>query len=170
MLQIEVMTSTIDGPILADLSLKRTAPDKFRMLWEVEKKTALLNRELAKYQFTPRAGVAIGGGGRGASQWFAWWRRDSREKGEDHLRMMASEALEVILKLTQMGQLNRLRHCAQCKRWLYAKFRHQHFCSVKCQQKNYSDSEEWRAHRRQYMRNRYRQEQMKNLGPNRSRR
>ncbi|MBZ5722893.1 MAG: hypothetical protein LAO03_21340 [Acidobacteriia bacterium] len=154
MLQLEEMTKTIDGPMLAALSLKKVAPDRFRVQWEVEKQTALLNRELRKYRFSPRAAVATGGSG-GAVEWVAYWRRDSREKQEERLRMMASEALEVILKLTQIGYLNRLRHCAQCHRWLYAKFRHQTFCSVTCQQKNYTQTDQWKAHRREYMREYY---------------
>ena len=69
--------------------------------------------------------------------------------------MVASEALEVILRLTQIGYLDRLRHCAYCNTWLYAKFRHQTFCSVTCQQKKYTQTDQWRAHRREYMREYY---------------
>ena len=65
------------------------------------------------------------------------------------------EALQVILKLTQIGDLTRLRHCAQCQKWLYARFRHQVFCSTACQQKNYTKCEQFKAHRRRYMRDRY---------------
>jgi hypothetical protein len=155
MLRIEEMTKPIDGSTLAAWSLKRTAPNKFQMLCEVGEQTALLNRELRKYQFSPRAEVVTGGSG-GAVEWAAYWRRDPREKQEKRLRMIASEALEVILKLTQIGYLNRVRHCAQCQKWLYAKFRHQTFCSVTCQQKNYTQTDQWKAHRRQYMREYYR--------------
>jgi hypothetical protein len=154
MLDLEKTTKPLKGPILAALSLQRDAPKQYRLQWEIRKRIALLNRELAKYRFTPSAAIFAGGGG-GASQWVAYWRRDSREKLEDGLKMMASEALELILRLTQAGDLTRLRHCAHCQKWLYAKFRHQNFCSAKCQQKHYTQSDEWKAHRRAYMRRYY---------------
>jgi hypothetical protein len=156
MLELDAMTKPIKGVVWADLSLKKTDPKKFQMLWEVEKKRALLNNELAKYKFTPRAEVFAGGGGSGASEWVTWWRRDSREASEPGLRMIASEALELILKLTHIGYLSRLRRCARCQKWLYAKSRQQSYCSVKCQQKNFTQTEEWKAHRRAYMREYYR--------------
>jgi hypothetical protein len=159
MLDLEKMTKVIKGPVLADLSLKKKVPKQYQLLWEIRRRIALLNRELANYQFIPTADILAGGDG-GASQWFAYWRRDSREKPEHGLRIMASEALELILRLTQAGDLNRLRHCSQCQMWLYAKFRHQNFCSAQCQQKSYTQTEEWKAHRRKYMRSYYR----KNFG------
>lgn len=154
MLEIEAMTKPIRGGLWIDASWEKTAPKKFKTLWEISKKTALLNKELEQYRFIPRAEVLEGGGGR-ASQWVTWWRRDSCEAGEPGLRMVASEALELILKLTQIGYLSRLRRCAQCQKWLYARSRQQSFCSVKCQQQKYTHTEEWRAHRRNYMRQYY---------------
>lgn len=153
MLRLEEMTKGIDGPILLDFSLEKTAPKKLRAQLEVGKQMALLNRELMKYPSTFRAEVVRGGSG-GADKWVTW-RRDTSEKGEERLRMVASEALEVILRLTQIGYLDRLRHCAHCNTWLYAKFRHQTFCSVACQQKKYTQTDQWRAHRREYMREYY---------------
>ena len=70
--------------------------------------------------------------------------------------MTPTEALEMILKLTQIGYLTRLRRCALCQEWLYAKFRHQTFCSMRCQQKRYTRTEEFKAKRRAYMRRYYR--------------
>jgi hypothetical protein len=55
----------------------------------------------------------------------------------------------------QVGELTRLRRCSQCQKWLFARFRHQTFCSTKCQQKNYTQSDAWKAHRRAYMRRYY---------------
>jgi hypothetical protein len=157
MLELDAITKPIDGIVWANMSLRKTNPKKYQLLWEVEKKRAFLNRDLAKYRFVPRAEVGVGGGGEGggASEWFAWWKGDPRQRPEKHLRLVASEALELILKLTQIGHLDRLRHCAHCGNWLYAKFRHQTFCSMRCQQKHYAESEEFRARRRDYMRRRY---------------
>jgi hypothetical protein len=155
MLEIESMTKPLEGIVWPALSLKKTDPKRFQLLWEISKKTAFLERELAKYRFRPRAEVLVGGDG-GLSQWVTLWTAVSRKGWEKHLRMPGAQALELILKLTEIGQLTRLRHCGDCGRWLYARFRHQTFCSVKCQQKHYTKTPEWKAHRRAYMRERYR--------------
>lgn len=134
---------------------ERTDPKRYQIHWEIEKRTAMLQRELSKYRFTPHAEVAMGGGGQGPSQWAVWWQGDL-DASEKQLRMRPGEVLELILKLTQVGDLTRLRRCIQCQKWLFARFRHQTFCSTKCQQKNYTKSEQFKAHRRRYMRDYYR--------------
>jgi hypothetical protein len=157
MLELEEMTRPIEPeePMIAAVEWQRTDPEKYQLHWEIEKRRAMLQRELSKYRFTPHAEVAMGGGGKGPSVWAAWWKGHSA-KAERHLRMDATEALETILRITQIGDLARLRHCAQCQNWLFARFTHQTFCSMKCQQKNYTQTEQWKKHRREYMRNRYR--------------
>jgi hypothetical protein len=154
MLELERMTSPLDGVVWPNMSLKRTDPVRFKLLCEIADKNALLLKELSKFKFTPRADVCVGGSG-GPTEWAAWWRW-SNKIIEKHLRMDAGEALQIILKLTQIGCLTRLRRCAHCHRWLYARFRHQMFCSGRCQQKNYTKSEQFKAHRRRYMRDYYR--------------
>jgi hypothetical protein len=64
-------------------------------------------------------------------------------------------AFDNLLKLAAEGRLNRLRQCGQCQKWFYAKLRTQKFCSFKCQQKNYTQSPEWKEHRRKYMQRYY---------------
>ena len=157
MLELEQMTRPIppEEPMIAAVEWERTEPEKYKLHWEIEKRRALLERELSRYRFTPRAEVMMGGGGKRPSVWVAWWKGDVGLKWEQHLRMIASEALEVILKLTQAGDLTRLRRCSQCQKWLFARTRHQTFCSTKCQQKNYTQSGTWKAHRRAYMRRYY---------------
>jgi len=158
MLELEQMTKPIkpEEPMIAAVEWQRTDPAKYQVHWEIEKRRVILGRELSRYRFIPHAEVAMGGGGQGPSQWAVWWQGDLRSKWEKHLRMRANEALEVILKLTQVGDLTRLRRCTNCEKWLFARFRHQTFCSTKCQQKSYTQSETWRAHRRTYMRRYYR--------------
>ncbi len=146
----------IDGPLMVEKdgltvpnpAFERVAPEKYRLQLEIERRKAALNRELARYRFTPYAYTT------GPNQWTViWWRE--RERPERPDVMTEGQALELILNLARSRHLNRLRHCARCERWLYAKFRHQNFCSAKCQQKQYTDTEEFRAHRREYMRDRY---------------
>lgn len=157
MLELEEMTRPIkpEEPMIAAVEWERTDPKKYQVHWEIVKRTAILEKQLSNYRFTPRAEVAMGGGGQSPSQWSVWWQSNLTTKPERSLRMQASEALELILKLTQLGELNRLRHCQHCQKWLFARFRHQTFCSTKCQQKTYTQSSEWKAHRRAYMRGYY---------------
>jgi hypothetical protein len=153
MLELERLASPLDGIVWPAMSLERTNPEKFKLLSEMQDKNYALSKDLAKFKFVPNADVVVGGGG-GPSEWSALWRW-SNKKSEEHLRFDAGEALQMILKLTQIGYLTRLRHCAFCQQWLYARFRHQVFCSTECQQNHYTKSEQFKAHRRRYMRDRY---------------
>jgi hypothetical protein len=157
MLELEEMTKPInpEEPMIVAVEWERTDPKKYQVHWEIEIRRALLERELSKYRFTPHAEVMAGSGGQGPSEWAVWWKGDLGSRWEKHLRMRPSEALELILKLTQVGDLTRLRRCSHCQKWLFARFRHQTFCSTKCQQKNYTQSDAWKAHRRVYMRRYY---------------
>jgi hypothetical protein len=155
MLEIDAMAKPIKGIVLPAMELKRTHPAKFKLLCKIDDKVAQLQRELARFKFVPRAEVVQGGSGN-ASEWGTWWGRgDDKEESDPGLRMRGFEAVETILRITQIGSLTRLRRCAHCGKWLYAKFRHQNYCSTECQQKNYTQSDQWKAHRREYMRNYY---------------
>jgi hypothetical protein len=159
MLELEAMTRPIkpEEPMFgAAVEWERTAPKKYELHMEIEKRRDLLEKELSRYRFTPRAEVVMGGGGKGPSVWAAWWKGDAPSKPELHPRMTASEALVLILKVIQVGDLTRLRRCIQCQKWLFARSRHQTFCSTKCQQKSYTQSDTWKEHRRAYMRRYYR--------------
>jgi hypothetical protein len=60
-----------------------------------------------------------------------------------------------VLRLSANGILDRVRRCGYCRRWFFARFRHQQFCQEKCQQKFYRSSKEWKAHRRDWARKYY---------------
>jgi hypothetical protein len=66
--------------------------------------------------------------------------------------MDVSKAIRCLVQLGEQGLLNRMRECPKCGKWLYATFRHQKFCSTKCQQASYRSSEQWKAHRAVWMR------------------
>lgn len=53
-----------------------------------------------------------------------------------------------LLSLGAKGKLNRVRTCGHCKRFLYARFNHQWFCSKKCQWDHYHTAE-WRKKNRE---------------------
>jgi hypothetical protein len=141
--------------------LRRISPDKYRRQREIEQREILLNRELAQHGFSPYTWFSTTG------HWIVTWQIQSRapEKHKVHRGVMQLDdgaALQMILDLARAGYLNRLRRCSHCGGWLYAKFRHQHFCSTKCQQRHYTTGEDWKAHRREYMR-RYYQMRLKSV-------
>jgi hypothetical protein len=123
---------------------------------EIAKRNWILQKKLSKYHLMPHAEVCFGGGGKDPCVWAVWWRDDSESTSEE-LALTPSQALEAILKIAQVGDLARLRRCTHCQKWLFATFRHQNFCSPKCQQKNYTQSDAWKAHRRAYMHRYYQQ-------------
>jgi len=67
-----------------------------------------------------------------------------------------TRAVLQIMLLGREGLLSRVRRCLKCRRWFFARFRHQNFCGTPCQQKFYRDNPEWREGRRKYMQ-KYRQ-------------
>lgn len=73
------------------------------------------------------------------------------------------EALLTALRISQKGVLDRVRKCPRCGKWFFARFRHQRFCHQECQQKHYRDSEAWKEHRREWMRDYYRTNRAKEM-------
>lgn len=59
-----------------------------------------------------------------------------------------------ILELSKQGNLRRIQECeySTCRKWFYARVRHQHYCSFKCQQAHFSKSPESKNKRKLYMR------------------
>lgn len=156
-IELPVFSETVNGPLMVlragryipNPQLKKLVPEKYNLQLEIDDRTRALNRKLATYRFCPRVYRAWKYG------WLVTWETE-REQEAMSEQMKEGEALELILNLARSGYLDRLRRCTECRKWLYAKFRHQNFCSAKCQQRNYTHSEEWKKHRREYMRDYYR--------------
>ncbi len=66
------------------------------------------------------------------------------------------ETLLIALRVSQKGVLDRVRKCPWCGKWFFARFQHQCFCQTKCQQEHFRDSDAWKEHRREWMRDYYR--------------
>ncbi len=72
-------------------------------------------------------------------------------------RLEEGQYLELILNIAKAGQLGRLRKCGRCEKWMFAMRSGQQFCSFKCQQKKYTQTDSFKANRRLYMQKRYRE-------------
>jgi len=61
-------------------------------------------------------------------------------------------AMLLVIQLAGARQLNRVRACLQCGRWLFARRGIQKFCGQSCQKKFFQSHESWKEKRRLYMR------------------
>lgn len=66
-----------------------------------------------------------------------------------------SVAAHAIIELAKQNLLNRIGMC-HCGKWYFARFFHQHCCSVSCRRNLYEKTPEFREKRRTYMRRYYR--------------
>jgi len=107
-----------------------------------------INQALSRYLLTPQLGSPTEFG------WQVYWYPPHKRRNARKIESEASVLLNV-LELAKQGQVDRLRRCDGCAKWHFAKFKHQRFCSTKCQQGHYKKSPSWRNHRLAYMR-RYR--------------
>jgi hypothetical protein len=64
-------------------------------------------------------------------------------------------ALEAVRKLSESGDIGRVRRCTQCQRWFFAHSNITKYCSDACKQKHKASTPEFQKHRREYMRNYY---------------
>jgi hypothetical protein len=129
---------------ILNLMLELQPTKKYEKVVDGVHKKLLLDRELSKFRFCPDLYPI------GRDRWTLGWRILSR--GSNPLTRFDTAALQLILQLAAAGKLNRLRKCSECSQWMYAKFRHQVFCSTACQQRHYRHSDKWKQNRREYMR------------------
>jgi hypothetical protein len=76
------------------------------------------------------------------------------------------EKLLTVLRISQEGVLDRVKKCPGCGKWFFARFRHQRFDKMKCQQEHFRNSAAWKARRNQWARNYYKQTRSKKQMPN----
>jgi len=149
-----VFSEQIEGPLIVERkgrfgpnpAFKKVAPEKYRVQLEKDQLHASINKRLARYRFWPYVSSPHQG---------RWVVALSPKRPGTKYEMGEAQALEIIINLARAAHLGRLRTCTRCQRWLYAKFRHQTFCSMKCQQMQYTRTEEFKAKRRLYMRRYY---------------
>jgi hypothetical protein len=105
-----------------------------------------------------------------------WRAGDDWIPGDPILRILpvgsTDSAMLLLIKLAGARQLHRLRACAQCGRWLFARRGIQKFCAQRCREKFFESRDSWRQRRKFYMRQ-YRADLRVNpnvkVGENRSR-
>jgi hypothetical protein len=79
-----------------------------------------------------------------------WWRT-----GERSQPVLEFGYVLKIKELAEEGRLSSLKQCATCKRWLFARFPNQRFCSEKCRIAEFRKGDEARLKRNAYARELY---------------
>ncbi len=109
-----------------------------------------VSRRLASYKMFPQLLFRVG------DQWvYRWVTRSNRPiftRPNTLMKVTEEDALQSLLSLACQGYLQRVRRCLQCGRWFFARFSTKKFCRTECQQSYFRSSQEWKAHRREYMR------------------
>jgi hypothetical protein len=67
-----------------------------------------------------------------------------------HVRVQVRWLLQVIGE----GEILSIRRCQQCENWFFARVSHHTFCKPSCQKKDFSQTEDFKVGRREYMRKR----------------
>jgi hypothetical protein len=111
-----------------------------------------LNRKLARYSVYAQFTYA-----RVEQHWIFLWRSAKRKyayvRPVDSARLSETEAALKVVDLARYGYVTRVRQCKCGKGWFFAKFKHQIFCSTKCQQTYFRTNAQFKAQRQVYMRN-----------------
>jgi hypothetical protein len=117
-----------------------------------------INVVLGRYQFVPTLNVV------GKREVRLGWIPATSES-EQRKTLGKASMIQVLCSLADEGALSRLRHCASsdCGRWFMADRGKKEFCSVKCRRRHQASSEEFKADRREYMRDYYRLQQSGNV-------
>lgn len=128
-------------------------PEKVKRQIELSKLYKKIASALRHYVFRPRlTSVTFGR--------TPWWfdlcgdrvRDDHRVTRPDRRRIFEADAVFGVLRLASFGLLDRVRPCAVCQTWLYARPAHKKFCSKICQTKYFSSMPQHKKKRAAYMR------------------
>ena len=113
-----------------------------------------LKSQLKRYWFQPEQEWTSRG------SWIVSWRHSNKAGGiyitvsqqGDDVPVNEGDAVLNLFRLGEQGYFDRIQECQLCGKWLFARFKHQAYCSTKCQQQAYKSSEAWKQHRRDWMR------------------
>lgn len=87
-----------------------------------------------------------------------WGRTGKRQQPYVELGLVLNA-----LQLAESGQIQLVRQCEQCNRWLFAKFAHQKYCSQTCKDQFNRNNPHARERRRKWARENYHLHRTKNI-------
>lgn len=148
---------------------KKYAEKYTRIITESRGLAEQLNCCLQRYRMHPEIEARLGEGGvylqwsssSARSKWgFTIEVDDSRQTIErmpvrfPGLSALITEprAVLLLLELARSRYVSRVRPCQQCETWFYARLPQAKFCSRACQQSHFRTSEDFKNHKKEYMR------------------
>ncbi len=147
-LRFQRLYATLDTFKDADMSLHN-----HQELWNHLFK---LNRVLARFRLTPS--VDLRETGTSSHEYRLVLARVGRRQP-----MLEFARVQTLSKLATEGRLSSLKRCAQCNRWLYARFSHQRFCTDDCKEMFHRSNPDDKKRRREWARENYRIHNTKNV-------
>jgi hypothetical protein len=69
-----------------------------------------------------------------------------------------------IIEIARAGRISSLKQCAQCRKWLFARFPHQRFCTAACKESFHATNETDKERRRKWARENYQSRKEIELG------
>jgi hypothetical protein len=119
---------------------------------EVLKKFRAANRFLRRYTATPVILPDYMGDVNPLSRGWKheWIRTGKREQPFIELGFVLD-----IVRIASAGRISSLRQCESCRRWLFARFPHQRFCSVSCKEHFHRSNEADKKRRREWAKHNY---------------
>jgi hypothetical protein len=131
----------------------------FKLFAEAHAIADRLNELLLRYRLTPSISPRLGEGGV-----YVRWNAMKTSAGAvvpiqgfaatepPEPPMDEPGAIQKMLALSRNGYLDRVRTCVACEQWFYARFSHAKYCSRGCQQRYFRSSEDFKDHKKRYMR------------------
>jgi hypothetical protein len=132
---------TPDGPFRRTISVEAGR--------EYERLQRRINRTLSYYRLSPEINFYQPPH---LTRWEVFWHVPGTRMVYPAVCNSEPDAISAVLRLAEKGVVHRVRECRQCGRWLFARFEHQEFCGQKCQLAHYHSSDQWKDHRREWMR------------------
>ena len=124
---------------------------------EEMRKIETVNKSLRQYEARPRLRLPFTRGGPIRLEW-----RSTPKSITDATRVRRDANLElktvlIAVELAQEGRIVSLKQCANpnCKRWLFARFKHQRFCSEACYELFHRTDPQEKKRRRDWAKDNY---------------
>jgi hypothetical protein len=83
------------------------------------------------------------------------WRLEWRRTGMREQPFIELGLVLDVVKIASAGRISSLKQCAECRRWLFARFPHQRFCSESCKEHFHRSNETDKKRRREWARKNY---------------
>lgn len=129
-----------------------TEPDLQAMNIKFEKQTADIEKRMKRYNWHPTIRPFFEF--HSLEEMYVWRKKTANENWENWAVLWLMRHVKGSGR--SPAPILRFRKCRQCSAWFYALTDHQTHCTAKCRQKFHAQSEEFRAKRAAYMREKYR--------------